>query len=103
MADPVDTGAGGGFEFIDPVPHAVEPIPVPPVEPEPAPYPPLEVVPPITEPLPPPTGVPEAMPGLPILGGLIVILGLILLVSALANFFNWLLRFMFGPLWTRAH
>lgn len=101
MADPVDTGDGGGFEFTDPVPAAPQPlIHVPPPKVT-EPPPPEAVPPPITEPLPPPSGVPEALPGLPILAGLIVILGLILLVTALSNFSNWLIRSMFGPLWTK--
>ena len=84
-----------------PAPRIVVPAPKPPI------VPPI-TVPPITEPIPAPPpipeppGSPEALPDLGILSGLIVILGLILLVSALTDFFNWLTRFILGPFYKRA-
>jgi hypothetical protein len=92
----------GEFIPIEPVPQAIEPIPELPPLPTPEPRPPLVVVPPITEPLPPPTGVPEALPDLGLLSGLIVLLGLIALAVAIAEVLNWLARWALGPLFKRA-
>jgi hypothetical protein len=65
------------------------------------PPPPPTVEPPVTEPIPAPPGVPEALPDIVSLAGLLAALGLILLISALTDWLNWLIRFMFGPLWRK--
>jgi hypothetical protein len=73
-------------------------VPPPPVKvPPPTEAPPPE----LPTPLPPSRTVPEALPDLIVLAGIIAALGLVSIIAALAHFLSWLIRFVLGPLWTR--